>query len=267
MARRDEAEEYSLAHIHSCICRDRGYVRLNVPTNHPLFGKAIPCACKRNQQAAAIGRKLRAMSGLSETEYEAYTFEQFKPVLCAPAKSMTDSEMKRFIAYMKQTKETCEAYAKSPGIKWLVLSGSVGTGKTHLAKSIAASQLQYGRQCFVSTWPDLLDLLRAGYQKDAKDNMQQRLDWIKQVELLVIDDLGVEARTDWGLEQLYRVVNWRYDNNKPLVLTTNLSTEQLTRLEARVASRLSEGAQTDNGRVVWVKLICGDFRPHRRLTI
>ncbi len=68
------------------------------------------------------------------------------------------------------------------------------------------------------------------------------------MDLLHIDDLGAENRTDWVLEQLYSIVNARYESERAIVATTNLMPDELTeRLGARTVSRLVE--------------ICGDLIP------
>ena len=74
------------------------------------------------------------------------------------------------------------------------------------------------------------------------------LDRLTEVDLLHIDDLGAENRTDWVLEQLYSIVNARYEAERAIVATTNLMPDELAeRLGARTVSRLVE--------------ICGDPLP------
>ena len=74
------------------------------------------------------------------------------------------------------------------------------------------------------------------------------LDRLTAVDLLHIDDLGAENRTDWVLEQLYSIVNARYEAERAIVATTNLMPDELSeRLGARTVSRLVE--------------ICGDLIP------
>jgi DNA replication protein DnaC len=94
--------------------------------------------------------------------------------------------------------------------------------------------------------PRLLNLLRESMDSDA--GKLDLLDRLTAVDLLHIDDLGVENRTDWVLEQLYSIVNARYEAERAIVATTNLMPDELSEaLGARTVSRLVE--------------ICGDLLP------
>jgi DNA replication protein DnaC len=69
--------------------------------------------------------------------------------------------------------------------------------------------------------------------------MMRFLDRLAAVDLLHIDDLGAENRTDWVLEQLYTIVNSRYEDERAMIVTTNLSYEELVeQLGERTVSRL-----------------------------
>ncbi len=67
------------------------------------------------------------------------------------------------------------------------------------------------------------------------------LDRLAAVDLLHLDDLGAENRTDWALEQLYSIVNTRYEDERSIVVTTNLTPDDLAeQIGARTVSRLIE---------------------------
>jgi DNA replication protein DnaC len=119
---------------------------------------------------------------------------------------------------------------------WLLIQGGYGSGKTHLAAAIANECVSRGVPTLFLTVPDLLDTLRFTY--DAEDvTFEERFDQIRNATLLVLDDFGTQSATAWAQEKLFQILNYRYINHLPLVITTNLSLEEL---EGRMRSRLSD---------------------------
>jgi DNA replication protein DnaC len=119
----------------------------------------------------------------------------------------------------------------------LWLMGDVGTGKTTLAMIVSKSALDAGRSVAIYSLPRLLSLIRAAIDTDA--GMVGFLERLAAVDLLHIDDLGAENTTDWVLEQLYSIVNTRYEDERAMIVTTNLMYEDLIeQLGERTVSRL-----------------------------
>jgi DNA replication protein DnaC len=83
---------------------------------------------------------------------------------------------------------------------------------------------------------------------------------LKDVGLLVLDDLGTERATEWAAQALFQIVNHRYSKRLPLVVTTNLSVEDARRMDARLVSRLLEGANQEGGWTRVLTMPCADFR-------
>jgi DNA replication protein DnaC len=114
----------------------------------------------------------------------------------------------------------------------LVLFGAVGTGKTHAA--VAALRAPSWRGLDIEFVPavEMFDRLRPGGDEDA-------LDVLCEVDRLVIDDLGAERPTDWTAERLYLVVNRRWLDERPTVVTTNLDPREFeVEIGPRMFSRL-----------------------------
>lgn len=108
------------------ICGGTGYVTADVPIGHPNFGKAIPCECQTNNHVQRRIERLRTMSHLGDLTY--LTFDTF---LAEPTHLAQDK------AYnLRRAFETCSYYAEQPD-GWLLLTGTYGCGKTHLAAAIA----------------------------------------------------------------------------------------------------------------------------------
>lgn len=128
----------------------------------------------------------------------------------------------------------------------LWLTGDVGTGKTTLAMIVSKAAIEARRSVAIYSLPRLLNAIRDTIQTDAR--ILQFLERIAAVDLLHIDDLGAENTTDWVLEQLYLIVNARYEDERAIVVTTNLMPDELSeRIGYRTVSRLVG--------------ICGDLIP------
>ena len=131
----------------------------------------------------------------------------------------------------------------------LWLTGDVGTGKTSLAMLISKLALEHGRSVAIYSLPRLLARIRRTYDADAHE--QSYLEFFERltsVDLLHVDDLGAEKSSDWVFEQLYAIVNERYEAERAMVVTTNLDQGELEKqIGMRTVSRLVE--------------ICGDPLP------
>jgi DNA replication protein DnaC len=136
---------------------------------------------------------------------------------------------------------------------FLVLAGPTGVGKTHLAIAIAWEWFDDGFDVLFSRADELLDWLRQGYDNGT---YHKRFESIRRRHLLVLDDLGTEQAKDWVGERLDRIVDWRYINRLPLVVTTNAKSEDLAE---RVASRLA-----DKSCSVVVQIDAEDYRTKER---
>ncbi len=136
----------------------------------------------------------------------------------------------------------------------LVLAGKTGTGKGHLAAAICMHVMRAGYEAFFSTSREILLMLRASWSdKDASSELEV-LRKLIDVDLLVIDDIGVQYGTDAERDQLFSVIDGRYREQKPMILTTNLSANQLLALIGeRSFSRLREIGQ-------WVAFDWADWR-------
>ncbi len=124
----------------------------------------------------------------------------------------------------------------------LLLYGETGRSKTHLALAIGWVFIARLRSVLYYEVVELLDNLRAGYRiqvqpgeynADTHEAIMQRL---KEYQLLILDDLGVEKSTDWAAERLDHIVNYRYVNNKPTVITSNVLD-----ISERILGRCKEG--------------------------
>jgi DNA replication protein DnaC len=123
----------------------------------------------------------------------------------------------------------------------LWLMGSTGTGKTTLGMLIAKTALAAGNTAAVYFTPKLLTQIRQTYQAtDSEDAYEAFFKRLTSVDLLYIDDLGSERHTDWVVEQLYALVNERYENQRSVLVTSNAKADAgagLQELEEQIGSR------------------------------
>lgn len=105
--------------------------------------------------------------------------------------------------------------------KGLLLYGNVGRGKTYAACEVANALIDKGYSVMVTNFSRILNTLQGTFEK------QDYLDKLNGYSLLVIDDLGIERGTEFSKEQVYNVIDSRYRAGKPMIITTNLSIEQI----------------------------------------
>ncbi len=210
------------------VCDGSGFV-VDEDTN-----TASDCGCRAGRIAAARTARLE---GRIPKLYRGVSFE--RPPVSDMARTASDQ-----IRAVRRYVQSIDANIDAGRGLWF--QGRVGTGKTTLAMLVSKAALDAGRSVAIYSLPRLLNLLRESIESDG--GLLELLDRLTAVDLLHIDDLGAENRTDWVLEQLYSIVNARYESERAIVATTNLMPDELSeRLGARTVSRLVE--------------ICGDLIP------
>ena len=127
----------------------------------------------------------------------------------------------------------------------LLLYGDFGTGKTGLAVgALREWQVLKHEPALFITAPQLLDRIRETYSGRAEDSEAEVLQLVKDVELLVLDDLGAERVTDWVQEKLFTIINYRHDWHRVTIFTSNLDIRRLAgHLGERIVWRIDEMAE------------------------
>ncbi len=201
------------------LCDGSGFV-YDEPTN-----TAFDCRCRPQRIALA---KARSLSAVIPRRYRDVAFDR-PPV--------TDISVEVVRATRKFTERIDECLDAGRGL-WFM--GPVGTGKTTLAMLVSKSALAAGRSVAIYSLPRLLNEIRETHRADRSH--VDLLDRLTAVDLLHIDDVGAERTTDWVLEELYSIVNARYEDQRSVVITTNiLDREQLCeQISGRTVSRLTE---------------------------
>ncbi len=198
------------------ICGDFGWVRVQVPVGHPYFGKAIPCRCQDRADDPSRLERLQRYSNmglLTRLTFDATT----------PDGHNANPDDR---ALFRRAHDASVVYAEEPQ-GWLVLSGSSGAGKTHLAAAIANRVMERGHPVFFMFVPDLLDHLRSTYTPTSEISYDQLFEQVRTAQLLVLDDLGGHSSTPWAQEKLYQVLNYRHLSQLPTVITIAVPPESL----------------------------------------
>lgn len=199
------------------------------------------CTCRAGQLKQQARDDLYKLSYLEELSH--LTFDNFKPrgqIGLGPAQA---ESLERAFNHSHQFAGNLEG--------WLLLQGHYGCGKTHLAAAVANFVVDIGIPALFLTVPDLLDSLRFSYN-NPESSFEERFEDIRRCPLLIMDDFGTENATPWAQEKLFQILNYRYINNLPLLITTNLS---LNQLEGRMRSRLQ-----DPELVTRVHILAPDYR-------
>ncbi len=197
------------------------------------------CLCKcrmeayNNDVAAFEARKAeyaqnqRARAAIKNRTYERWTFDQ------------DDGKEPKMAKVRKYAENFDQALQNNIG---LLLWGDVGTGKTYAAASVVNYLVAHGYRCYMTTFTELANTI-TGLRGDEKNEFIRSLN---AFHLLVIDDLGAERQSEYMQEMVYQVIDSRYRAGKPVIITTNLTAQEITNPRdtslARIYSRVTEMA-------------------------
>ncbi|HVC06309.1 MAG TPA: ATP-binding protein [Solirubrobacterales bacterium] len=193
---------------------------------------ARPCECR--EQRLRRGRS-RGVSSVIPPRYRGVSFDR------PPVSDMArDLELKSAVSYVRAFVDEMDERLESGRGLWLF--GDTGTGKTTLAMLVSKAVLEAGRTVAIYSLPKLLARIRRTYDSEpGGDSYLSFFERLTSVDLLHIDDLGAEKRSDWVLEQLYALINERYETRRSVIITTNLPHGELEeQIGSRTVSRLTQ---------------------------
>ncbi|HEY0317022.1 MAG TPA: ATP-binding protein [Solirubrobacterales bacterium] len=193
---------------------------------------ARPCECR----AERLNRgRSRGISSVIPPRYRGVSFDR-------PPVSDMARDLQTKIAVMEVRAFVDDLDARLDDGRGLWLFGDTGTGKTTLAMLISKAALESGRTVAIYSLPKLLARIRRTYDSEpGGDSYLSFFERLTSVDLLHIDDLGAEKRSDWVLEQLYALINERYETQRSVLITTNLPHPELEeQIGPRTVSRLTQ---------------------------
>ena len=219
------------------ICRDGGWITPRGMDGKPLYDKTIRCECRAQadweKKQAAYLKRCELPPATDDRTFETY-------------KTGNNASLKEALEAAKDV--------INKKLVFLTLVSDVDHGKTHLAIAICRAWLGKGKSAKYAFVPLLLDELKAGFKQEGDHSYDSTFNFYQKVELLVLDDLGAEHKTAWSIEKLETIIDYRYINELPTVITTNCSPDEFT---SRIRSRIQ---RAKNSRIV---VISG---PEYRLT-
>jgi DNA replication protein DnaC len=182
------------------------------------------CRCRGHRLARTRARRLE---GQIPKLYREISFEHSDVI---DIERNCPTQVREVRAYVREIDANIETG------RGLWLTGKYGTGKTALAMIVSKAAIDAGHTVAIYSCPRLLSVIRESIDGGG---MLDFLDRLAQVDLLHIDDLGAERRTEWVLEQLYSIVNTRYEEQRSTLVTSNLDIDALTaQVGERIVSRL-----------------------------
>lgn len=205
---------------HCSICNDPRQYKLVLQGKEYLM--KTPCLCQQQEldaaenQVALIKKNQnieRLKRGITDTKYKEMTFDK-----------STCSEL----VFAKRYVDNFQKY-KHDNIGLMIL-GETGTGKTYAAACIANSLIQQEVSVFMANMLYITDKMTSLFSDDRLEFIQS----LQRYSLLIIDDFGVERSTEFACEQVYNLIETRYRCKKPLIITSNLTPDQLKTDELRL---------------------------------
>ncbi|MGB9186337.1 MAG: ATP-binding protein [Solirubrobacteraceae bacterium] len=186
---------------------------------------AYDCRCRPQRLARS---KARSLSAVIPRRYRDVSFDRPPVTEIEPA----------IVAATRRFAGSIEEHLEAGRGLWFM--GPPGTGKTTLAMLVSQAALKAGRSVAIYSLPRLLNEIRDTHR--AERSHVDLLDRLTDVDLLHIDDIGAQRSTDWVLEELYSIVNGRYEDKRSMVVTTNIldRDELCDQITARTVSRLTE---------------------------
>ena len=248
-------EHSPLERLQNRVCDEHGdYVSRNIIRN---VWTSCP-ACEEKCRADEMQQQERERAERRERQHRAMLDEAAIPARFVGRsfenfRAETDSQRHALTIAREYAEDFAEASRKGQG---LIFSGLPGTGKSHLAAAILQHLLPLTVR--YSTCLDLIRGVRETWRKDSEKSERQLLVYLERLDLLVIDEMGVQYGTEGEQTILFEILDRRYREVRPTVLLTNQDKAGLKAYVGdRVFDRLAETCR-------WVAFDWPSYRPVAR---
>ncbi len=193
--------------------------------------KILPCICqcekdrmKRRDEEIKERERLTEISRLRQTGFKNSDFATW---------TFANDDGKN-----PKIKSVAENYVKNWDTikedgKGILFYGTVGTGKTYAAACIANALIDACKPVLMTNFSRIINKLQSSFE-----GRQEYLDGLNEFDLLILDDLSAERKTEYVQEIIYNVIDTRYRAKKPLIITTNLTIEELKNPESVATARI-----------------------------
>ena len=201
-------------------CRDTGYI------------EGTPCTCMRRRLMDRLYDQSNVRDEIKQENFDTFDLRLFDTEV-VPAEGISPKENAQ-----RNLKKAME-FAEHPEGENLLLYGGAGRGKTFLCNCIAKEVLEHGKTVLYLTAGQLFKQLEDMRFRSKEE--EEPFDWDSEIldaDLLIIDDLGIERSTEFALEQVFNVIDSRYRSKLPLIVTTNMTLEELKNPQDLTRSRI-----------------------------
>jgi DNA replication protein DnaC len=198
------------------VCKGAGFVHPALDSGQIDFSRVVPCQCSKGELRKKKTEYLEKYSNLGALSQ--LTFENLSPK--GKATSAISQE------HFAQVYQAAKAFADDPE-GWLVFLGPSGSGKTHLACAIANYRLGLGEPVFYIGAADLLDHLRSAFSPTSDITYDELFERVKNVPLLVLDDLTLGSATTWAKEKLEQLLHHRFNARLATVIISDIPLERM----------------------------------------
>jgi DNA replication protein DnaC len=198
------------------ICRGARYVHPLLSSGKPDYKRIVPCICATDEQGKERLSRLQRFSNLGSLSR--FTFDNLLPA----GRKVKNKHLYDFESAYSSAKN----FAESPK-GWLILTGQSGCGKTHLACAIANRQIGMAKPVFYIEVADLLDHIYATFDSNTELTYKELFEQVKNVPLLVLDDLDLSINSAWAKGKIQQILNHRFNEQLPTVITSSIPVEML----------------------------------------
>jgi len=208
------------------VCKGAGFVHPALDSGQVDFSRVVPCRCSKGELRKKKTEYLEKYSNLGSLSQ--LTFDNLSP----KGKAANAISQEHFA----QVYQAAKGFADNPQ-GWLLLLGPSGCGKTHLACAIANHRLSLGEPVFYIGTADLLDHLRSAFSSTIDTTYEELFEQVKNVPLLILDDLTLGSATAWAKEKLEQLLHHRFNTRLATVITSDVTLE---RMDERLRGHLTD---------------------------
>ncbi|HEY2460043.1 MAG TPA: ATP-binding protein [Candidatus Acidoferrum sp.] len=205
------------------LCRGTGW-KLVARPDGAKNSMAVACNCGMQDRASRVMERARVPKRYEHCDFESYVTD------LVDGKTWTAQHSQS----LKQAKLLTQSFVRDyPGSaeKGLLLMGPSGVGKTHLAVAALKELIKRGHAGLFCDYRELLKEIQASYNPASESTEMAILEPIRNIEILVLDDLGASKPSDWVRDIVGIVLNARYNESRTTLITTNYFDNPTTEAE------------------------------------
>lgn len=216
-------------------CKDEGGKFVKAPVTQTVHGVVIEvmmdhwkvCECLERVRVEKIMRSSQITSAFRKMTFQSFSTYNLPPSISAAHK-------KALIYYDKFIE-----IRKTPN-NGIILMGRPGCGKTHLLAAITNGLIDKGQEVLYVPWVETMEMVKDDMSKDDVNN--KRFEKMQTVDLLYIDDLFKPPTkpSDYEIKKLFQIINYRYQERKPIMISTERTRDYLLDLDEGLGSRINE---------------------------